>query len=67
MNVFVIKLVLLVFLGLNLMACTQHQIGTSTGAAAGAGLGYAVTKSGWGAAIGGGAGALIGHEVTKHD
>jgi hypothetical protein len=66
MNISVYKSTLLVFFGLNLMACTQNQVGTSTGAAAGAGLGYAVTKSGWGAAIGGGAGALIGNEVTKN-
>jgi hypothetical protein len=66
MNVSIIKSALVVFFGLSLMACTQNQVGTSTGAAAGAGLGYAVTKSGWGAAIGGGAGALIGNEVTKN-
>jgi len=41
-------------------------VGTTAGAAAGAGTGYAVTRSGWGAAIGGGAGALLGHELTKN-
>ena len=54
-----------VILGLN--ACTQNQVGTTAGGAAGAGIGYAVSKSAWGAAIGGGAGALIGHTLTKNN
>ena len=46
-------------------ACTQNQVGTATGGAAGAGVGYAVSKNAWGTAIGGGAGALLGYELTK--
>ena len=45
--------------------CTQNQIGTATGGAVGAGVGYAVSKNAWGSAIGGGAGALIGHELSN--
>ena len=56
--------VFLMLLGLN--ACTQNQIGTGSGGAAGAGLGYAVSNSVWGAAIGGGAGALVGNKLTKN-
>ena len=51
---------------LSLTACTQNQVGTSAGGAAGAGLGYAVSKNAWGAAIGGAAGALIGNELSKN-
>ncbi len=47
-------------------ACTQNQVGTAAGGAAGAGVGYAVSKNTWGTVIGGGAGALIGHELTKN-
>jgi osmotically inducible lipoprotein OsmB len=54
-----------VFLGLN--ACTHNQIGTASGGAVGAGVGYAVSKNAWGSAIGGGAGALIGHELSKNN
>ena len=46
-------------------ACTQNQVGTAAGGAAGAGVGYAVSKNAWGTVIGGGAGALIGHELTS--
>lgn len=46
-------------------ACTQNQVATAAGGAAGAGVGYAVSKNAWGTVIGGGAGALIGHELTK--
>jgi hypothetical protein len=57
---------IMVFISMfGLCACTQNQIGTSAGGAAGAGLGYAVSKSAWGAAIGGAAGALIGNELSK--
>jgi hypothetical protein len=61
-----LKLVVMMSI-LGLCACTQNQIGTSAGGAAGAGLGYAVSKSAWGAAIGGGAGALIGNQLSKNN
>ena len=47
-----------------LAACTPSQVGTTTGAAAGAGLGYAVSGgTALGTTIGAGAGALVGHTV----
>jgi len=46
--------------------CTTTQVGTTTGAAAGAGLGYAVSGgSGVGTAIGAGTGAVIGHQIGQ--
>jgi len=66
MKSLVLKVVSIVFLLIPISACTTNQVGTTAGAAAGAGTGYAVTRSGWGAAIGGGAGALLGHELTKN-
>lgn len=66
MKSLVLKVVSIVFILLSFSACTTNQVGTTAGAAAGAGTGYAVTGSGWGAAIGGGAGALLGHELTKN-
>lgn len=62
-----IKLLLMAVALMGLSACSTNQIGTTTGGATGAAVGYAVSKNAWGAAIGGGAGALIGHEVTKND
>lgn len=58
----ILSMCVLVF---SVSACTTNQMGTTTGGAAGAGAGYALTGSGWGAAIGGGAGALIGHELSE--
>lgn len=48
-----------------LAGCTTTQVDTSIGGAAGAGLGYAVSGSPWGAVIGGGAGALIGNQIGQ--
>ncbi len=47
-----------------LTACTKQQVGTSLGAAGGAGLGYAV-GGGWGAAAGAAGGALIGNRLSR--
>ena len=60
-----LKVVVVISAIIGLCACTQNQVGTTAGGAAGAGLGYAVSNNVWGAAIGGGAGALIGHELSK--
>lgn len=49
-----------------LAGCTTTQVGTSIGGGAGAGLGYAVSGSPWGAVIGGGAGALIGNQIGQN-
>lgn len=46
--------------------CTNTEVGTTVGGAAGAGLGYAVSGSPWGAVIGGGAGALIGNSIGQN-
>jgi hypothetical protein len=48
-----------------LTACTNEEIGTGVGGAAGAGLGYAVSDSAAGAAIGGAGGALLGNQIGK--
>ena len=48
-----------------LTACTRQEVGTGVGAAAGAGLGYAATNSGWGAAAGAVGGALIGNRLSR--
>ena len=46
--------------------CTNTEVGTVAGGAAGAGIGYAVSGgSGWGTAIGAGAGALIGNSIGR--
>jgi hypothetical protein len=66
MKSIVLKVVSIIFILITFGGCTMNQIGTTAGGAAGAGTGYAVTGSGWGAAIGGGAGALLGHELTKN-
>jgi hypothetical protein len=62
-----LKILFIGFVLMILNACTQNQIGTATGGAVGAGVGYAVSKNAWGSAIGGGAGALIGHELSKNN
>ncbi len=46
-----------------LQACSNAQLGTALGGAAGAGVGYAVTGDPLGAAFGGGAGALLGYSI----
>lgn len=49
-----------------LQGCTKQEVGTSLGAAGGAGLGYAATGgSGWGAAAGAVGGALIGNRLSR--
>jgi outer membrane lipoprotein SlyB len=62
-------LILTFFLGistLGLCSCTGTQIGTTTGAAAGAGLGYAVSGgSALGTVLGAGAGGLIGNSIGQ--
>ena len=46
--------------------CTNSEVGTGVGGAAGAGLGYAVSGGNvWGTVIGAGAGALIGNQIGK--
>ncbi len=46
--------------------CTNTEVGTTVGGAAGAGLGYAVSGgSAVGTVIGGGAGALIGNSIGQ--
>lgn len=68
MNYYKIKMLALGIGTLLLVSCTNTQIGTVAGGAAGAGLGYAVSGgSGWGAAIGGGAGALIGNQIGQSE
>jgi hypothetical protein len=66
MNFTLIKITALFVILLGLNACTQNQIGTGAGGAAGAGLGYAVSNNVWGAAIGGAAGALVGNKLTNN-
>ena len=58
-----IMFVLVISLG-TLQGCTKQQVGTSLGAAGGAGLGYAV-GGGWGAAAGAAGGALIGNKLSE--
>jgi uncharacterized protein YcfJ len=49
-----------------LVGCTNTEVGTTTGAAAGAGLGYAVSGgSALGTVIGAGAGGLIGNAIGR--
>lgn len=49
-----------------LISCTSTQVGTTTGGAAGAGVGYAVSGgTPLGTALGAGTGALVGYEVGK--
>ncbi|WP_133127978.1 glycine zipper domain-containing protein [Legionella nagasakiensis] len=51
---------------ITLSACTPTQVGTTTGAAAGAGIGYAVSGGdALGTVIGAGAGALVGHQIGQ--
>jgi surface antigen len=46
--------------------CTNTEVGTGVGGAAGAGLGYAVTGgSAVGTVIGAGAGALVGNAIGR--
>lgn len=60
-------LILLLLGVVNMVSCTKQQVGTTTGAAAGAGIGYAASGgTPLGTAVGAGAGGLIGHEVTKN-
>ena len=59
----------LFFLGVSatfLGGCTNTEVGTTAGAAAGAGIGYAVTGGdALGTVIGAGAGALIGNSIGQ--
>ncbi|KTD23611.1 Uncharacterised protein [Legionella lansingensis] len=58
------------FLGLStmgLVSCTPTQVGTATGAAAGAGIGYAVSGDAGGALIGAGAGGLLGYAIGREE
>lgn len=48
----------------SLQGCTRQEVGTSLGAAGGAGLGYAV-GGGWGAAAGAAGGALVGNRLSR--
>lgn len=49
-----------------LTGCTNTQVGTAVGGAAGAGIGYAVTGgNAVGTVIGAGAGALIGNSIGR--
>ena len=49
-----------------LSSCTNTEVGTTVGGAAGAGLGYAVTGgSAVGTVIGAGAGALVGNSIGQ--
>lgn len=49
-----------------LVGCTNTEVGTTTGAAAGAGLGYAVSGgSAGGTLLGAGTGALLGYAVGQ--
>ena len=50
---------------LSLLACTNQEVGTGVGAAAGAGIGHAISNDGWGAAAGAGIGALLGNQIGK--
>ena len=51
---------------MTLAGCTNTQVDTTAGAAAGAGLGYAVSGgSGAGALIGAGAGGLLGYGIGQ--
>jgi hypothetical protein len=51
---------------IGLTGCTSTQVGTTTGAAAGAGLGYAVSGgNAVGTVIGAGTGALIGNAIGQ--
>lgn len=43
--------------------CTNSQVGTVVGGAAGAGIGYAVSGNAVGTVIGAGAGSVIGHTL----
>ncbi|KTD31298.1 MULTISPECIES: glycine zipper domain-containing protein [Legionella] len=49
---------------LTLCSCTNTQVGTVAGGAAGAGIGYAVGRGG-GAVVGGGLGALVGNQIGQ--
>ena len=57
------------FLGasaLMISSCSNTQVGTATGAAAGAGLGYVATGgSALGTVVGAGAGGLIGNSIGQ--
>lgn len=59
----------LFFVGLSTLmlgGCTNSEVGTAVGGAAGAGLGYAVSGgSALGTVIGGGAGALLGNSIGQ--
>ncbi len=47
-------------------ACTNTEVGTGVGGAAGAGIGYAVSGgSALGTVIGAGAGALVGNSIGQ--
>ena len=49
-----------------LVGCTNTEVGTTTGAAAGAGLGYAVSGgSAFGTVLGAGTGALLGNAIGQ--
>lgn len=47
-----------------LQGCTKREVGTTLGAAGGAGLGYAI-GGGWGAAAGAAGGALVGNRLSR--
>lgn len=50
-----------------LVGCTNTEVGTGVGGAAGAGLGYVVTGgSAVGTVIGAGAGALVGNSIGQN-
>jgi osmotically inducible lipoprotein OsmB len=48
-----------------LTSCTNQEVGTTTGAVAGAGIGYAVGGNALGTMVGAGAGALIGNQLSR--
>ena len=48
-----------------LTSCTNQEVGTTTGAVAGAGIGYAIGGNAVGSMVGAGAGALIGNQLSR--
>lgn len=57
---------IVILASLFLTACSHQEVDTSLGAAAGSGLGYALTDgSPVGTIVGAGAGALIGSKLAK--
>ena len=66
MKKFIIPLFFMSLITITLNGCTPTQVGTTTGAAAGTGIGYAVSGgSAAGSIIGAGAGALVGYGIGR--